>query len=106
MAAEAPSALIGGTCVRHEERAARPAYSFTVIMDVSWDNYFRLSTSTSTFRAFRAMDLPPSSIDRRRYSGYPSLPVMVSETKFLEYRFVHFPSDMHGDLLLNTPHEP
>ncbi|GFW66968.1 uncharacterized protein TNCV_4688531 [Trichonephila clavipes] len=66
----------------------------------------RLSTSISMFRTFRTTDLPPSSTDHRRYSGYPSLPVIVSETNFLGYRFVHFPSDMHDELLLNVPHGP
>ncbi|GFV10817.1 uncharacterized protein TNCV_4705861 [Trichonephila clavipes] len=68
----------------------------------------RLSTSISMFRTFRTTDLPPSSTDRQRYSGYPSLPVIVSETTqfSLGYRFVHFPSDMHDELLLNAPHGP
>ncbi|GFT79633.1 uncharacterized protein TNCV_4961671 [Trichonephila clavipes] len=66
----------------------------------------RLSTSISMFRTFRTTDLPRSSTDSRRYRGYPSLSVIVSETYFLGYRFVHFPSDMHDELLLNAPHGP
>ena len=64
----------------------------------------RLSTSTSLFLTFKVMDLPPSSIDRRRLRGYPSFPVIVSGSKSRGYRFVHFPSDMHGELLLSKPH--
>ncbi|GFX74273.1 uncharacterized protein TNCV_838271 [Trichonephila clavipes] len=66
----------------------------------------RLSTSISMFRTFRTSGLPPSSTDHQRYSGYLSLPVIASETNFLGYSFVHFPSDMHDELLLNAPHGP
>ncbi|GFT82260.1 uncharacterized protein TNCV_4650711 [Trichonephila clavipes] len=55
----------------------------------------RLSTSITLFYMCTAAELPPSSVDRLLYCGYPSSPVIVLAVNARGYFLEHFPSTMH-----------
>ncbi|GFS49638.1 uncharacterized protein TNCV_4343741 [Trichonephila clavipes] len=66
----------------------------------------RLSTSITPFCMCTAAELPPSSVDRLLYRGYPSSPVIVLAVNDCEYFLEHFPSTMHGEFQFSAPHDP
>ncbi|GFY03528.1 uncharacterized protein TNCV_3211651 [Trichonephila clavipes] len=51
-------------------------------------------------------ELPPSSVDRLLYRGYPSSPVIVLVVNARGYFLEHFPSTMHGEFEFSSPHCP
>ena len=71
-----------------------------------YETIVRLSTMISFPLTFITIVLPLSSSERRRYNGYPSIPLIVSLNKGRGKSFVHFPFSMHCESGLWIPQGP